>query len=402
MITVKTNKKFSGIFLMFGGLPSTIMESQVFLNVAAINSDLVLMEVWSYATTKESYLDAKQKVDKLSEKYKIQIRVLRGLSPGVPFSPYVNALLLLYSLLHNRLYPRFINARTEYASVVAILLKIVFNVRVIWDSRGDTLSEYQFIKKRDTFFNSLIYPLGLALLRWRLNFVVRNCDAAIFVSNALMNLQWKKNSKNRAYVIPCLADENLFYYSNELRALTRKSLGYLDDDIVLIYVGSLAPWQCVEETIGMMQDAMHRSIKVKCLIITTEVTKFKSLFSASDESKVSVIESNLSGVNAYLNASDYSFLLRQNNSINSVASPVKFAEYSLSGLLVVTTKAVDQVNQFGAVLRNTISPEIFITGIDRFRHANEIRQKISTNATVILSRGSSRIQSTVLDIYLGN
>ena len=387
---------------MFGGLPSTVMESQVFLHVEAINSCATTMEVWSYATTNDSYSDAKMKADKLSKKYKIRIRIFRGLSPGVPFSPYLNALLLLYSLLRNRLHPAFINARTEYAAVVAILLKCVFHVRIIWDSRGDTISEYELIKKRDTFFNPLILQLGSVLMRWRLNFAVKYCDAAIFVSNALMDLQWNKSLKKRAYVIPCLADENLFYYSNELRAFTRKSLGYLEDDIVLIYVGSLGPWQCVQETIGMMQNAMHINPKVKCLIITTEVARFKSLFGISYETRVSVISSDLAAVNSYLNASDYGFLLRQNNSINSVASPVKFAEYSLSGLLVITTKAVDQVNQFGALLHNIISPEIFISGIDGFCHSHETRQKISTNAIAILSRGSSRIQSSFLDIYSGN
>jgi glycosyltransferase involved in cell wall biosynthesis len=64
-------------------------------------------------------------------------------------------------------------------------------------------------------------------------------------------------------------------------------------------------------------------------------------------------------VPAYLAASDVGFLLRQDNPVNHVASPVKFGEYLASGLAVVTSPKLGDVSRL-VVERNLgllVSPE---------------------------------------------
>lgn len=47
-------------------------------------------------------------------------------------------------------------------------------------------------------------------------------------------------------------------------------------------------------------------------------------------------------------------MLRHNNEINKCSSPVKFAEYSLAGLKVISTEAVDQVVTIGREIGNLV------------------------------------------------
>lgn len=391
----------NGIFLLYGGLPQTVMESQVFAHVQAMQKLGILMEVWTFAMTSQSFLHAESERFRLSEEYGVAVRVLKGVRPGIPFSPWVNAWLLAFGMFRNQRFPNFIHARTEYAAVVAAIVKRISPVRVVWDARGDTLSEYIEIVKRISFPWRLLAKLRVMQIKRRLRTAANQCDAAIFVSNQLFKLQGGGVPVERTIVVPCLADENLFYFSHIVREKARKELGYKDSDIVVIYVGSTAPWQCVSETVALMEKAMRCNPLVKALVITSDKNKFESLFADDVNDRVLIKTVALKKVNLYLNAADYGLMLREHSPINFVASPVKFAEYSLSGLTVVTTTAIDQVNTFGSDLGNTISPELFISEINGVNRNDKNRQTISSHAKDIMSRGAKTYISSIYRCYLG-
>lgn len=373
---------------MFGGLPPSIIESQVLVHVRDMNTKGCLMEVWSFAATSESFLLAKNEQLRLSRQYNIVIKIFRGVKPGLPFSPLMNALLFFIAMIRNQVSPSFIHARTEYAAVVAIIVKLFAPVRVIWDSRGDSLSEHRLSENFTPLYKRPILKLRLQLVKRRLGLAAKYSDYAIFVSDQLLKLQGIKMSKERTIVVPCLADETAFYYSRNVREMARSELGYKDDDIVIIYVGSTAPWQCIPATVALMEKAMRSNIHVKVMVITPNRREFELLFSSDVFDRVLLKTVSLSMVNKYLNSADYGVMLRESNPINFVASPVKFAEYSLTGLTVVTTKAVDQVNEFGRILQNIISPEEFIIKINAEEVGQKSRINISNHAKSILSRGA--------------
>lgn len=401
MLNLDQSDHVRGIFLLYGGLPQTVMESQVFAHVQAMQKLGIYMEVWTFTLTAQSFSHAQREQSRLKEEYGVALRVFKGFRPGFPFSPWLNAGLLIFLMLRNQMAPVFIHARTDYAAVVASIVKIFIPIRVIWDARGDTLSEYIEIVKNMSLPFRVLVPLKSWQIKRRLIRAAQQSDAAIFVSEQLLKLQGKEMPIDRTIIVPCLADENLFYYSDTLRVATRKELGYVDSDIVMIYVGSTAPWQCVSETVDLMEEAMRCNPFVKVLIITEDKNKFESLFASEVFDRVLIKTVTLKKVNSFLNAADFGIMLRESNSLNFVASPVKFAEYSLTGLTVVTTNAVDQVNTFGGLFGNLFSKALFISKINGVGLRYNNRQTIAIHAKNILSRGAGIDNASIHNIYLG-
>lgn len=376
-----------GIFLLYEGLPPTIIESQVLAHVRSMNDVGMNMEVWSFAVTRQAYAEGLAALPHLNNSFpSVKIRLFRGVKPALPMSERCNALVLIWWLWWLKARPSFIHARTEHATAIAGLAKRAMQYKLIWDARGDSVSEFQETSKNLRKPWRWLAPLKTRALKKRLQSSNRNCDAAIFVSDALRRLQGSELSINRTLVVPCLADDSLFFYSQELREEARKMLGYSASDIVIIYVGSTSIWQCVPETVALMTRALSLNTACKALIITPDRGAFKNAFPINIQARVCIKSGRLSEVNRYLNAADFGVLLRKNNPINWVASPVKFAEYSLTGLIVITSDAIEQVNVIGELIKSTMNADEFINVIKNQCSSSINRLTLSSESKKYLSR----------------
>lgn len=374
---------------MVGGFPKTIIESQVLVHVRNMSEVAVNMEVWSIANTHKEYLEGLAALPALRKAFPaIKIRLFRGVRPGVPFSEWLNALVFLWWMRRLDAKPSFVHARTEHATMIAAIAKRVKKYRLIWDSRGDTLSEFMEYARQMPSYWKVLIPLIRESISKRLNIASRKCDAAIFVSSELRELHGKQLPVEKTIIVPCLADESLFYFDPHLRETSRAELGYGEKDIVIAYVGSTAIWQCVPETIMLMEQALRANASVKVLIVTPDRDAFEDAFPPDLRDRVCITSGTLHEMNRYLNAADFGVLLRKSNPINKVASPVKFAEYSLAGLTVVTTDAVEQVKEFGRRFANTVEASEFMKDYVQSNVKPTNRLDISDKARAVLGRKS--------------
>jgi hypothetical protein len=342
-----------GIFLLYEGLPPTIIESQVLAHAAAMAREGVAMEVWSFAVTAADYAAAQARLPRLAE-HGVDIQLRRALRPALPGSALLNALWLAWCLRRRGLRPAFIHARTDYSAAVAARLRDWLRIPLVWDARGDTEAEFELTVRAWPRWKQWLAPLKRAAVHRHVARAARSADRALFVSAALRAVQAPQLAADKVRVVPCLADAALFFFSPELRAASRARLGYGCGDVVLVYVGSLAAWQCVDQTVALMQQAMARHPQCRALVVTPEPERFRALFGTADAARVTVVSAGLREVNGYLNAADYGILLREMSPINRVASPVKHAEYCLAGLTLIATEAVDQVVDIGARLHNLL------------------------------------------------
>ena len=390
-----------GIILLFEGLPPTIIESQVLAHARMLENIGLRVEVWTFAVTRAAYHLAMTRLEKLQKAYpSSRIRVFRGVRPALPMSGLLNAILLFLHLKYFKMKPSFIHARTELATSVAARLKPYFKFRLIWDARGDGISEFSELAKSFSRFWRLLVPLNLRSIRRRIEVSSMSCDAAIFVSNQLRELQGSRIPESKTLVLPCVADEAAFFFSQKLREEYRKKIGYAPDDVVLIYVGSTSIWQCTDETVKMMEAALRSNRKVRVLVLTPDPEKFRESFSKDCLNKnVSIMKVGLQEVNGYLNAADFGFLLRDRGPINWVASPVKFAEYSLAGLSVVTTDAVAQINEIGKYVKNLVDKDTFYKEISTAVPDDELRKRRFFCAASVLGRRAA--ESAISQFYLG-
>lgn len=383
------SRSSSGIFLVYGGCQITIFESQVLVHVYQMGQAGIKMEVWTFAGKKAEYTRAISTLPMLQKSFPgIKIRVFRGVRGSLPCSEWCNALLLLWQMWRLDAKPSFIHARTEYAATVAAIGKRVRSYRLIWDARGATLNEFGQIAKRLPSRWQWWVALNSRTISWRLRMAGRRCDGAIFVSDELRRLDGEIVPVDRTLIVPCLADESLFYFDPYLRQQMRADFGYAKDDIIIAYVGSTVSWQCIPETIALMKRALDANSRVKILIVTPDREVFEAAFSADSHDRVYIGSGMLHEINRYLNAADFGVLLRKSNLINKVASPVKFAEYSLAGLTVITTDAVEQVKQTGRRLGHVVEPEEFLWNYLQGSAKTPNRSDIANNARAILGRRS--------------
>jgi len=345
-----------GVFLLFEGLPKTIVESQVLSIAKLLGEHGIEMEVWAFAMTSASYKESLVDLPKYVSDYNLKIRLFRGVGSIIPFSSFLNAVLFLFSCRMNSLRPTFVRGRTEYATAVAAMVKPIMGFNLLWDSRGDTYSEYEErIKEMPRYLRWLPF-MKLRSIKQRLVTVGERCDRAIFVSEGLMNLQGKGVCSKNKFVVPCLANEEVFYFDISLRNSIRCKLGYQRDDIVMVYAGSTAVWQSVSETISLMSKVIKRDSRFKGLVISPELDHFNHLIPADLKHAFLVISCDLREMNGFLNASDISVFLRRSGRMSWVSSPIKFAEYSMTGLMVASSNTVNQVNEIGDCLANIVEP----------------------------------------------
>jgi len=347
-----------GIFLLFEGLPRTVIESQVLSVAKKLGQAGLQVEVWAFAINNQSYKEGLAVLPKYSNDFGLKIRLFKGVRSIVPFSRIINAALLFMIMRISNASPAFVRGRTEYATAVASLVKPFFGFKLVWDARGDTVNEYKGTMTALPTYIKWLAGLKLRAIKERLKVVAKQCDRAIFVSEALMSLQGQEVREKDKVVIPCAADEKLFFCDAELRMNMRRKLGYKKCDVVMVYAGSIAPWQCIEETIGLMSKTIKMDINYKALVITPDIQSVLRLISPSLKKSFYVVSCSLVEMNGYLNAADIGFLLREENAINRVASPVKYSEYSMAGLLVVSSKAVLQVQDFGKKIDNVLEPTV--------------------------------------------
>ena len=392
------NKDAKGLFLVFGGLGETIIDSQVLTHVRDMQESGVKIDIWFVCCTNFLYKRTLSKLKQDKKKGQPDMEVVRGVRAVIPFSGIFNAL-ILYKKLSQRSYEyEFVHARAEHAAHICGYLTFMKKFPYIWDCRGDTEAEY-YLKYYPRFFSRHFLKLYYKyVIRWRIFLARKKSSKAIFVSEELRKEM--APSYNRPFeIIPCVASSEVFFFDPKLRNKIRVKLGFSENNKVFIYSGSTATWQCFEETVSLFKKLYDRNNLYKFIILTPNISEAKSFISKSKLPKESckILSVAFQEVNAYLNAADFAVMLRKSNSVNLVASPVKFAEYCLTGLQIVMNDSVKESYRLSKKLNNFIFYN-FNKLPNKLEKSNEAyRHQVSMQARKLLSRET--IREKYLRIY---
>jgi len=362
------------LFIFFEGLPSTVIESQVFLHCKELKKIDINCEIWTFAWNKELYKDSLKKLDRAKEISGCEVKVLKGIRPAYPFSEVINSFILKYSLKKFNYSYDLIHARTDYsAAVVSYVTK-----NFIWDCRGDVEAEFEakFNSKNKILIAYKKYKILKNIER------AKKAKKAIFVSNYLKN---KLGFDKESFVIGCLSSSDLFYFDENLRKETRKELGIKSDEKVFIYSGSINYYQMFDKVVELL----NKFLEFKMIILTPDIQKAKQYLSNIDKSRYFLLQAKFEDVNKYLNAADIGVLYREKHPLNMAASPTKFSEYAMSGLKVIFSDGIGDLKY----LSNYIGNRIYENDVVNYRFDKNERIKLALKANEILDKKS------VLDIY---
>jgi glycosyltransferase involved in cell wall biosynthesis len=281
---------------------------------------------------------------------------LCSVKPELPIHQVIVFGLLLLVLLRNILSGSTIVIQVRTASVSTALkwLKAVYpKIRVIYDIRGASAEEYvnQYISENVPLSDKIVRVFQSRLNRELA--LIGLCDKAFSVSGKLRDyfLEKKQLSPGKFLIVPCLADEDSFFYDESIRVKTRRELGIADDNLVLLYSGGLdKSWQIPEFIFGAVSRLKKRNRKIFFMCLTPHEAIANELINSLkiEESEVWIGYVNYKDINRYLNAADIGLLFREDDSTNNVASPTKFAEYLMAGLPTVLSQGVGDLSDFVA------------------------------------------------------
>lgn len=344
------------LFLLFEGLAATVVESQVLANVRLLQArNVARFEVWAFAclnTLMQSSQPRRADAEALAQ---APVHLFRALRPLTLLAYVINVLVFAVHFFPRRREFTHIHARTDYSAAVAGPVARLLGIRLIWDCRGDSVAE---VEERFAGRGGL-FALLLRLRSWELAYYARLagwfCHGAIFVTEELRELHHERLGDRPTAVIPCAAHESYFFFDPELRSSTRAQLGYQENERVFVYSGSLTTYQCFEETLSLFAMAHAVDSRNRLLVLTPDIEGAQSSLASLPAGSFQVHACMLEEVNAFLNAADVGFLLRQPIRTNHVASPTKFAEYGLAGLGVVTTEAVPWAYRMADLAGNLVS-----------------------------------------------
>ena len=148
-------------------------------------------------------------------------------------------------------------------------------------------------------------------------------------------------------MIPCLADERLFYFDEQERRRQRALLD-LERFKVLIYCGSMAAWQVPGRVFDLYKSLTQDENSWKLVVLTpqTEIASQLAMRRRLQVGEDVLIRSaQHDQIRSYLVAADVAVLMRESHPLNQVASPTKFAEYTMCGLPVITSRGIGDLDQ---------------------------------------------------------
>ena len=269
-------------------------------------------------------------------------------------------------LLFVSIYKRFdtIICRNSIPSYLGLILKKKAIVKkIILDGRG---AEYEQYIEYDMLSDKILENN----LKQIESYVVNNVDYRIAVSEKLVDY-WRNTfgySKSDHIVIPCTLNRS--HENLGKSKFNRKDYGFKDNDIVLVYCGSVSGWQSFDKMFKFIRFQMNQNKQVKLLLLTKEVDEVNSLMKDYPNRIICKWCSN-EEVIQMITMGDYGLIIRENSITNYVASPVKFAEYLYAGLRIVMSEKIGDYNLF--LKENNCG--IVDTEVDSSLHQISIQEK---------------------------
>lgn len=233
-------------------------------------------------------------------------------------------------------------ARGIFATTLALdLKKNGYVKKVVFDGRGAYAAEF-----REYLHKTVHVKEDVAALEKE---AVQKSDFRLAVSQRLVD-HWKEAynySSHDHVVIPCtLSDERAASVAApEERAAFKKSLGFHEDDVVIVYSGSAADWQSMNLLNDFMLAHFPVNEKLKLLLLTTASVQHLEI-GKQYSNRITQQWVSPGEVIRFLQTSDYGFLIREPAVTNLVSSPTKFAEYLDAGLNILISPEIGDFSTF--------------------------------------------------------
>ncbi len=344
------------IFLETEGLALTVIDSQVVAPLTDLARRGIVFDLIALTGIRPAWHGRRLDAQRLKQ-------VRQRLRPGrvwlyaVPFPWSGLGHLCACALIASHLVIDVICGRTvichcrgHQAALLARMLKVILPAfHYIFDVRGDVATETQvYLNWKGTTEAWQATPMYRAIKKAESEALAGATSILCVSKSHRRQLQLEYPScADRIWAIPCVATEKLFFFDPGLRDRTRDALA-LKDRHVLVYAGALeAGWHVPDVMFSLFAEWRTRDRRLHLLLITPDQAKALALIiqAGLSSSEVTLVSAKHDEVSTYLNAGDAGLLLRRSHPLNRVASPTKFAEYAMTGLPVLASKGIGDLDE---------------------------------------------------------
>lgn len=210
-------------------------------------------------------------------------------------------------------------------STLATLLAKVFKSKEVYYWVQGVIPEESFLRHQSKvryIVLSLIEYLSLAI-----------SSKQIFVSNEMQKYLEKKYKKKyiQSIIIPCISE-----FKDDKSDKEKDSF---------VYIGGMSTWQRIDKMLAIFDDIVKINSNAKLYIATLEkeqAQEYIELYlSKENHERVEVLSlDNREKIQSFLSTKEYGFLIREENIVNHVSSPIKLAEYLSCGVNVILSASV--------------------------------------------------------------
>lgn len=164
---------------------------------------------------------------------------------------------------------------------------------------------------------------------------LKNARFCLFVSDSMrrhFELKYKIDFEDRCFVMPC--------FNSELVSESFFVEGKYDSP-TFCYVGSLAAWQCFEQTVDLYKSIESCVPNAQLKVLTFEQDEALEILKSKGVKCYEVGYVPPDKVSSELGSVAYGFVIREDNPVNRVATPTKLSSYMAAGVIPVFSRCLD-------------------------------------------------------------
>ncbi len=252
--------------------------------------------------------------------------------------------------------PRIVHSRSSLTTFLSVPLAKIFRAKFLYDADSVLSEEYA-----DT--NHLSRASSGFKMLARNEEKARRAAKRIIVLTETLKKDYREKfgvSDVPIEVIPCCVDTEKFKFDARARDARRRELNLENGETLFIYVGKYGSWYLVDETIDFFKRALAENESAKLLILTQDAPEvFRQVLrkKAVAENSYFIKSAAHGEVAEWLSAADVGLALIKPLPSKRGSSPVKTSEYLASGLPIISTAGIGDLDAIierenvGAVLR---------------------------------------------------
>ena len=234
--------------------------------------------------------------------------------------------------------PTHIYIRDPFSGLAGLKVAQKIGCKIVFSRRGAG------VEKSQRCLKEWLKEILSCYLVWR---IFRKASHVNVVSNRLLEMERRWFKGNMSVLQCCVMSERQRVLTREEREDSRKELAIAPATKVVAYSGGMSTYQCIDEILGLMKKLRDADNSIEFLFLTRGQEELAAKIRKNGLPSTCVHAKSCSPleVTKYLQVADAAIILRQDETVNNVASPVKIAEYLASGLGVIVSPWIGDVKQ---------------------------------------------------------